>query len=132
MFVNKEYVEARFAQFVRKYREVLASLGYGADEIAKNTAMLTERLKKRDFKLYGARPINELHGGKRITRFLIRSAIEFGPAQRARRAALQTQYHEKITEERRRNPCATFFSFEAAYASKLRINFGPMRQMFYI
>lgn len=130
MTVTMEYVDTRFAQFVSKYESVLKHLNYAEAEIGRLTENLAQRLKARDFKLYGTKPIQFLHSGKRVTRFLIKSAVEYSPAQRAKRDALRAQYHAKIAEERRRNPTACFFSFEAAYADKLKVNLRTVRDFF--
>lgn len=130
MQVSLSRVEVRFSEFVAKYAAVLRSLQYDEATVAKNVASLTHRLATRDFKLYGERPIHMLHGGKRITRFLIKLAIECCPKEKARREQLRTQYLARAQEIRVRQPNACFFSFESAYADKLKINLANFRDMF--
>lgn len=130
MAVTMEYVDTRFAQFVSKYEAVLKHLNYAEAEIGSLTENLAARLKARDFKLYGAKPIQFLHSGKRVTRFLLKSAVEYSPAQKARREALRQEYSNKTAEIRSKNPTACFFSFEAAYADKLRVNLRAFRDLF--
>jgi hypothetical protein len=130
--VTIEYVETRFATFLIKYKSVLTGLGYGENEIAERVSSLKARLDQRDFKLYGDRPINILHGGKRITRNLIAGAIKYSPAQMVKVSRLRDDYAAKCAEIRKNQPHATFFSFEAAYANKLRVDLKPHRNLFYI
>lgn len=132
MRVTETYVNQRFAEFAKKYKAVLTELKFDADTIAQHVAHLQHRLATRNFKLYGVRPINMLHAGKRITRFYIKLAFEVCPAQKARRQRLHDQYCERIAEIRKTQPFAFFFSFEATYARQLRINFAPLRQKFYL
>lgn len=132
MQVTMEYVDRRFAQFAAKLEEVMQSLKFDQAKINDYVSNLRKRLAARDFKLYGNRPINYLHSGKRITRFYIKLALETCPSRKAFVARLQDQYQERVAEERRRNPFASFFSFEAAYASKLRVNLTPHRRLFMI
>lgn len=130
MQVTMEYVDQRYSQFAEKYRAALAFLKFGEKEIADNVKALQHRLATHDFKRYGDKPINYLHAGKRITRFLIKQAVEYSPAARARRERLQAEYHARIAAERVRNPMASFFSFEAAYAGKLKVNLANFRSLF--
>lgn len=132
MQVTMAYVDARFTQFVQKYTEALKFLQFDASTVEKNAAALQHRLAAHDFKLYGAHPIHFLHGGKRITRFLIKLAIETCPATRARRERLRREYEQRITEARKSQPAASFFSFEAAYADKLKVKLAPMSHLFRI
>jgi hypothetical protein len=130
MLVTMEYVETRYKDFVSKYRQLLQFLNYPASYIEERATVLTRRLANHDFKRYGDRPINFLHAGKRITRAAIVFALQGCPAEKQRREKLRAEYSRKIEEERRINPCATFFSFETAYARQLKVHFGPHRQWF--
>jgi hypothetical protein len=130
MPVTIDYVENRYKDFVSKYGQLLKFLGYPAPYIEERVTVLTRRLANRDFKRYGDRPINFLHAGKRITRAAIVFALQGCPAEQQRRERLRAEYNRKIAEERRHNPHATFFSFEAAYARQLRVPMGPHRQWF--
>jgi hypothetical protein len=130
MHVTMDYVDQRYAQFAEKYRAALAYLKFSEQDIAERVKALQHRLATHDFKRYGDKPIHFLHAGKRITRFLIKHAIEYSPAARARRTQLQADYHARIAQERLRQPLATFFSFEAAYARKLKINLANFRSLF--
>lgn len=130
MPVTMDYVEKRYKDFVSKYAELLKFLNYPASYIEERVDVLTQRLATRDFKLYGDRPINFLHAGKRITRAAIVFALQGCPAEKARRQRLREDYSRKCEEERRSSPTATFFSFEAAYAQKLKVAMGPHRQWF--
>lgn len=132
MHVTMEYVDNRYKDFVAKFRRLLESLSYPASYIDERVNVLSQRLITRDFKRYGDRPINFLHAGKRITRAAIKFALEGSPAEKQRRERLQADYRRKIEEERRFNPHATFFSFEAAYAGKLKVDLRPHRQWFCI
>ena len=130
MQVTMERVNVRFAQFVEKYRIALKFLNYSEADIGKDTAALERRLAAHDFKLYGSHPVHYLHGGKRITRFLVKQAIEYSPAARARRERLAAEYRARIAQVRVQQPLATFFSFEAAYAAKLRVDLSAFRALF--
>jgi hypothetical protein len=130
MQVTMPYVDARYAQFAEKYRAALAYLKFSEEDIAERVKSLQHRLATHDFKLYGSKPIHYLHAGKRITRFLIKHSIEYSPAARARRERLRAEYHARIEQERLRQPFATFFSFEAAYAGKLKTNLATFRNLF--
>lgn len=132
MPITTEYVDKRFAQFVAKHAVTLQALGYEEARVQKDCRNLELRLRLRDFKLYGSNPIHALHGGKRITRFLVKSAIEHRPAARARRERLYQEYCERAREIRKSQPFASFFSFEAVYAKQLRVNLLPFKKMFYI
>lgn len=130
MQVTMPYVDTRFAQFLQKYAEVLKTLQFDDAAVAERIASLKHRLDSRDFKLYGERPIHVLHGGKRITRYLIKTAVEWGPIAKARRERLRAEYCERIAEVRKSQPFACFFSFEAAYSDKLKVNLGAMSHLF--
>ena len=132
MSMTEAYVDQRFAEFVKKYKALLAELKFDAETIAANVANLQRRLAARDFKLYGSRAINLLHAGKRITRFYFKLAFEVCPAEKARRQRLRDEYSARTAEIRETQPYAVFFSFEATYANKLRINFAPLRRKFYL
>lgn len=132
MHVTMEYVDNRFKDFVAKYRQLLEFLAFPDSYIDERVSVLTQRLAARDFKLYGDRPVNFLHAGKRITRAAVKFALEQCPRQKRRRERLHQDYLNKIAEERRFNPHATFFSFEAAYAGRLKVNLGPHRKWFCI
>lgn len=130
--VDMNHVNARFAQFVPKYSDAMRTLGYPEADVQENARKLGVRLAARDFKLYGDKPINVLHGGKRITRFLIKSAIEYGPAQRARRERLLADYNRRAAEIRAKSPDASFFSFEHVYAKQLKVPLMPFKPLFRI
>jgi DNA polymerase III epsilon subunit-like protein len=130
MRVTMEYVDNRYKDFAAKYGQLLEFLNYPAPYIAESVAKLSLRLATHDFKRYGDRPINFLHAGKRITRALIRFALEGCPHEKQRRELLRTKYLRKIEEVRRSQPQATFFSFEAVYAKELKVDLSPHRQWF--
>jgi hypothetical protein len=132
MQVTMAYVDTRFTQFLQKYTEVLKGLQFDDQAVAERTASLKHRLDTRDFRLYGERPINVLHGGKRITRYLIKTAIEWGPIAKARRERLLAEYFQRIAEARKTNPDGCFFSFESTYAKQLKVNLTPMSHLFRI
>lgn len=128
--VTPEHVERRFKDFVEKYAQALATLQFDADSIANRRAHLTRRLAERDFRRYGTKPVHELHGGKRITRFYIKQAILLCPAQRERIRRWQAEYNAHIAEVRKTQPFCQFFSFEAVYGGKLNPPLAPFRRMF--
>lgn len=131
--ITPAHVEVRFATFVAKYAEALTTLKFPAPYIEDSVGNLKRRLTNRDFKRYGTHPVHDLHAGKRITRYLIRLAIENSPAERARRDKLQERYREKCAEIRQqRGPLTTFFSFEAACAKQLKVALWPYKAMFRI
>lgn len=130
--ITLAYVAQRFEHFVQKYKAALEALGYSEVNVTRNCAQLTHRLETHDFKLYGAAPVNYLHGGKRITRFLLKSAIEHRPAETARRDRLHAEYSARLAEIRVNQPFATCFSFEAAYASKLKVRLAPFKKLFFL
>lgn len=130
--INAEYVERRFEAFVSKYASVLRQFEYDEEYVAKQIFNLTNRLATKDFKRYGEAPINDLHGGKRITRFLIKSAIEFCPAQKAKIAWLRNKYARACAAEREVSGTLVFFSFETAYAKELKVPLAPFKTLFYI
>lgn len=130
--VTIKYVMGRFEKFVVKYEKVLRQFAYDEDYILERVNSLKHRLSARDFKLYGDKPINILHGGKRVTRFLIKSAIEFSPAQKAKVARMRTEYSNACELERKRTGDVLFFSFESAYAKKLKVPLTPFKKLFYI
>jgi hypothetical protein len=132
MRVTEEYVNNRFKEFADKYWKLLEFLGYASSNVEEWVTVLSNRLASRDFKQYGTRPINDLHGGKRITRFAIRTAIEHCPSEKQRRERLQQEYNARAAEIRQYQPHASFFSFEAAYADKLKVDMRPHRQWFCI
>lgn len=130
MLVTMEYVETRYKDFVTKYGQLLKSLNYPASYIEERITVLRRRLANHDFKRYGDRPINFLHAGKRVTRAAMVFALQGCPAEKLRKEKLCQEYLRKVAEERRHNPHATFFSFEAAYARQLHVPMGPHRQWF--
>lgn len=130
MQVTEDYVKTRFAQFVDKYRTALRLLGYSEELCLAYPKQLEDRLATRGFRTYGARPINILHGGKRLTRFYIKTAIENSPAQKAIVQQLRDEYENKVRAARARNPHESFFSFEAAYASKIRVKLSKHKSLF--
>lgn len=130
--VTMDYVAHRFEHFVQKYKAALEALGYCSDKVARNCAQLAHRLETHDFKLYGAAPVSYLHGGKRITRFLLKSAIEHRPAETARRARLHAEYSARVAAIRVNQPFATCFSFEAAYAPQLKVPLAPFKKLFFL
>lgn len=130
--VTLEYVANRFSQFVLKYELAMKTLGYTDAQISDNARMLKVRLASGDFKTYGDKPVHMLHGGKRITRFLIKSAIEFRPAMRERRDRLLKEYLQRAQEIRAKQPHACFFSFESTYARRLREPLKPFKNLFCI
>lgn len=132
MSVTMDYVESRYKDFVAKYRQLLTVLNYPSSYIEERVTVLSRRLANGDFKLYGNRPINFLHAGKRITRAAVIFALQGCPAEQRRREKLREEYNRRIQEVRRYNPHATFFSFEAAYARQLRVPLAPHRQWFCI
>lgn len=126
------YVETRFADFVAAYRRAMTAMGHDKHYIDTHSQVLQSRLATRDFKLYGDRPSHLLHAGKRISRFLIKLAIENSPGQKERRARLYEKYQAECAEIRVHQPLATFFSFEAAYALRLKVNLQEHRALFCI
>lgn len=128
--VTPEYVEKRLVEFAEKHRQALVSLGFADKEVADGCQYLATRFKDRDFKLYGVQPVHLLHAAKRITRFAIKCAIEQCPSRKARIARWQEDYREKCAEVRRRQPLAQFFSFEAVYAKRLKVNLASYKSLF--
>lgn len=129
--IDMDYVDKRFAQFVDKYAQVLTAQGHPPEQIGSNVAMLRQRLATRDYHVRDAnRPVCHLHAGKRVARFLIKTAIEFSPARKAQIARWREQYGRSCAEARRTQPHITFFSFEAAYAGKLRLQLAPHKAAF--
>lgn len=128
--VNSEYVDKRFCDFVKKYERVLTHLKFDEETIKKFSHNLSWRLINRDFVKSGSKPINALHTGKRVTRFLIKLAIETCPARKSFKERLLQEYYSRMEECRKTSPDAVFFSFESTYANKLRINFAQYRDMF--
>ena len=127
--INLAYVDFRFLQFVQKYKQVLEKLIFDKNYIEKYTNLLDKRLKQKDFKVYGDKPVNYLHGGKRITRFYIKCALEECQKYKNYRELLYIEYSNKIKEN---NPNTTFFSFESAYSKQLKINFSDYKEFFKI
>lgn len=132
MIVTSERVRVRFDQFLSAYEAALKSLAYEANEISDRVGKLRTRLARADFKLYGNKPIHELHGGKRVVRFLIKLAIEHSPAQQARKIRLRAEYLRRLEELRKTNPNPCVFSFEATYAKQLKVDLTPFKQLFHI
>lgn len=130
--ITPEYVDQRFSTFVEKLAVAMRTLGHSEEAITENCEVLSKRLLARDFKTYGETPLHQLQAGKRVTRFFLKLAVEQRPAQKARRQALLQRYQEEVSRERAINPCATFFSFEAAYAGKLRVNLSEFKRLFYL
>ena len=132
MLVTHEYVQRRFADFVAKYRQALETLNFAPSAVDADVANLQRRLNANDFKLYGDRPINFLHAGKRITRFYLKLAISTCPQMKARAARLRAEYVLRVAEARKLNSCDRFFSFESVYAGQLKPNLRQHRKLFYI
>ena len=130
--ITMQHVDNRFGEFVAKYAAVLMALKFDLDTINSHVDNLKRRLATRDFKLYGEKPSHYLHAGKRITRFYIKLALETSPAQKAKEERLHAEYCARAAEIRERQPNASFFSFEAAYAGKLKVRLQPYRDFFKI
>jgi len=128
--LTPEYVEKRFGDFVAKYQQVLTAYGHDKAEVEKNTAMLRDRLTRHDYVLKAERPVCHYHSGKRVTWFLVKQAILYCPAEKARIARLRARYSTQCSEARARNPFATFFSFEAACAKDIRVDLRRHRDAF--
>ena len=130
--VTHAHVQLRHGQFADAFARALKTLGYSADDACERVAQLRKRLANSDFKLYGTEPVHYLHAGKRVTRALIKFAIQGCPAELRRRDALRQQYNKRVAAERALNPHANFFSFEAAYAGKLRVDLSAYKKLFCI
>lgn len=128
--VTPEYVEKRLVEFAEKHRQALVTLGFADKEVEAGCQYLATRFKDRDFKLYGSQPVHLLHAAKRITRFAIKCAIEQCPARKARIARWQADYRDQCAELRKRQPQGLFFSFEAVYAGRLKVNLAGYKQLF--
>lgn len=126
---DMNYVQHRFDQFVVSLETALKALGYPEAEIQSQCTMLRSRLAKRDYWLKADRPVCHLQSGKRVTRFLLRSAIQFSPAAKARVARLRRRYADECRAIRQESPHAVFFSFESAYSKHLVPDFAAHRKL---
>lgn len=129
--VTFEILEKRVPQLVCSYRAALTELGFDAETVKAWSASLQDQLKARRYhKGNSPRAIEHLVCAKRVTRYLIRCAIENRPAERARRDRLMREYVAKCKEIREKQPLAAFFSFEASYAGRLRVDVKPFAHLF--
>ncbi|CAH7383447.1 hypothetical protein VCHA53O466_40449 [Vibrio chagasii] len=127
--ITMGYVIKRHADFVVALGKAMAELGHTEEKIAEYTSTLKSRLKKKDYKLDGDDPIHHLHGGKRITRNLISTAIMISPAEVKRKEQVRKRYEERCEQERKKSfdPNISFFSFKAPL-----INKSKYKNLFYI
>lgn len=126
---DMQYVQRRFDHFVDKLRTALVALSYPEAEVDSQCNMLRDRLAKRDYWLKADRPVCHLQSGKRVTRFLLRSAVQFSPAAKARVARLRSRYAQECMAIKQASPTAAFYSFESAYAKHLVPNFAAHRKL---
>jgi len=123
-------VVARFKFYAAHYEGALKELGYDADEVERSTKLLRHRLDTWGFRINGSAPINLLHGGRKLTRYAIKSAIERRPAQRDYVERLRLAYAEECRVLKGNSPSMTFFGFDSAKADLLRVDLKPFEQMF--
>ena len=130
--VTPEYVESRKPQLLLGYEKAMCAFGHSAEYIAERLQYMATRFEVKDFKIYGDRPIHLLHAFKRIVRNAISHAIKFSPARKAQEKRLRAQYSEKCAAQQEKAPWLSFFSFEHAHASFLRVSLAPHKAHFKI
>lgn len=123
-------VRQRFDFYCDRLRDVLEHFGHDKHYIEQDVRRLRDRLQNGFFRITGNRPINLLHGGRRIARHAIKSAIERAPAHLARVERLRSEYGKQCAAEKALNPAKNFFSFEAAHAGDIAVDLKPHRRFF--
>ncbi len=130
--ITEQYIETRISQLKEKIKQANIVVGFDdnyAEIISQQFVTLcnSPEVKSRD-----SNPIHTLTRIKRIARNAIRIAIQSNPKRKAQVAFWQNEYSEKCQEMKKIDPAASFFSFETAYAKKLKIEFSHFKTLFLI